>query len=63
MGGEGHTRTGVDTLARWTLVELGWLGTTSGVRAASMAEVSSEGRNFINWHRSPWCPPCPDGHP
>ncbi len=37
-----------------------WLGTASGVRAASMAGVNSEGRDFINMHASPWCPPCPD---
>ena len=39
--------------ARWTLVEPGWLGTASGVRAASMGGVNSEGRDFINWHASP----------
>jgi hypothetical protein len=27
-----------------------WLGTASGVRAASMGGVNSEGRDFINWH-------------
>ena len=42
------------TLAeRWTLVDPGWLGTASGVRAASMGGVKSEGWDFINWHASP----------
>jgi hypothetical protein len=40
-----------------------WLGTASGVRAASMVGVNSERRDFMNMHVSPWCPPCPDGHP
>ena len=39
--------------ARWTLVEPGWLGTASGVRAAIMGGMNSEGRDFINWHASP----------
>ena len=60
---EGHTRKGGGGqgthwgegtfFARWTLVEPGWLGTASGVRAASIGEVNSEGRDFINWHGSP----------
>jgi hypothetical protein len=64
MGGEGHSEIGeeahgrqqgkVGAMARWTLVEPGWLGTASGVRAANMAGVNSEGRDFINWHGSPW---------
>jgi hypothetical protein len=64
VGGEGHSEIGgevhgrqwgkVGSLARWTLVEPGWLGTASGVRAANMAGVNSEGRDFINWHGSPW---------
>jgi hypothetical protein len=54
--GGGGTRRQLEkegTLARWTLVEPGWLGTASGVRAANMAGVNSEGRDFINWHGSP----------
>ena len=39
--------------ARWTLVEPGWFGTASGVRAASIGEVNSEGRDFTNGHGSP----------
>ncbi len=61
---EGHTRKGgvcvqgkhwgLSTFwARWTLVEPGWLGTASGVRAASIGGVNSEGRDFMNWHGSP----------
>ncbi len=34
--------------ARWTLVKPGWLGAASGVRAASMGRVNSEGRDFMN---------------
>jgi hypothetical protein len=40
-----------------------WLGTASRVRAASIAGVNSEGRDTMNMHGAPWCPPCPDGHP
>ncbi len=61
VGGEGHAVVGgevhevkVGTLERWTLEEPGWLGTASGVRAVNMAGVNSEGRAFMNWHRSPW---------
>jgi hypothetical protein len=44
---------GMGTLAAcWTLVKPGWLGTASGVWAASMAEVKSEGRDFMSWHAS-----------
>jgi hypothetical protein len=56
--GEGQTRPsggrhgtqweGGTLAARWTLVEPGWLGTASGVRAASMGGVNSEGRDFMN---------------
>jgi hypothetical protein len=54
VGVHGTQRGEVGTLAaRWTLVEPGWLGTASGVRAASMAGVNSEGRDFMNWHGSP----------
>ncbi len=54
IGGMHGTQWEEGTLAaRWTLVEPGWLGTASGVRAASMAGVNSEGRDFINWHGSP----------
>jgi hypothetical protein len=47
MGGQVHGRQWgkVGTLACWTLVEPGWLGTASGVRAANMAGVKSEGRH------------------
>jgi hypothetical protein len=58
VGGEGHAVVGeevhvvqwgkVGTLERWTLEEPGWLGTASGVRAANMAGVNSEGRAFMN---------------
>ena len=58
VGGEGHSVVGggvhevqwgkVGTLERWTLEEPGWLGTASGVRAANMAGVNSEGRAFMN---------------
>ncbi len=42
------------TLVRWTLAEPGWLGTASGVRAASMAGLNSEkGRDFMNMHVLP----------
>ena len=71
--GEGHSGVGGkvqgeqwgkgSTLVRCTLAEPGWLGTASGVRAASMAGENSEGRAFINMQASPWCPPFPDGHP
>ena len=33
--------------------EPGWLGTASGVRAASMGGVNTEGRDLINGHASP----------
>ena len=54
-GGKHGTQWEGGTLAeRWTLVDPGWLGTASGVRAASMGGVNfSEGRDFINWHASP----------
>jgi hypothetical protein len=62
--GEGYDERGVEmhgvqwgkvgTLERWTLEKPGWLGTASGVRAANMAGVNSEGRAFVNWHGSPW---------
>jgi hypothetical protein len=52
VGGEGHSEIGgevhgkqwgkVGTLARWTLVEPGWLGAAS-VRAANKPGVNSEG--------------------
>ena len=58
VGGEGYAVVGgevhevqwgkVGTLERWTLEEPGWLGTASGVRAANMAGVNSEGRAFMN---------------
>ena len=61
--GEGQTRPsggmhgtqweGGTLAARWTLVEPGWLGTASGVRAASIGAVNSERRDFMNWHGSP----------
>jgi hypothetical protein len=60
VGGEGNAVVGeekwgkVGTLERWTLEEPGWLGTASGVRAANMEGVNSEGRAFMNWHGSPW---------
>ncbi len=38
----------VSTLERWTLAEPGWLGMASGVRAANMTGVNSEGREFMN---------------
>ena len=57
---EGHTRNGGGRQgkywgggtfwARWTLVEPGWLGTASGVWAASIGAVNSERRDFMNWH-------------
>ncbi len=57
VGGEVHEEQWgkVGTLERWTLEEPGWLGTaSSGVRAANMAGVNSEGRAFMNWRGSPW---------
>ncbi len=64
VGGEGHAAVGgevheehwgkVGTLERWKLEEPGWLGKASGVRAANMEGVNSEGRAFMNWHGSPW---------
>ncbi len=48
-GGMHGAQWGGGTLAaRRTLVGPGWLGTASGVRAASMGGVNSEGRDFMN---------------
>jgi hypothetical protein len=52
--GNARDTVGGGTLAvSWTLVEPGWLGTASRVRAASMGGVNEEGPDFMNWHASP----------